>query len=51
MLIDEQNKARSVGRKPEAVVVWRRTGRRGEGARLLEQDKVAVVFGCWTSVS
>src|SRR5882724_3110812 len=55
MLIDEQNKKGGLlGRKLEAVVVdptsdwpvWAE-----KSAQLLEKDKVAVVFGCWTSVS
>src|SRR5690606_36467348 len=55
MLIDEQNKKGGVlGRKLEAVVVdpasdWPLFAEKAE--QLLVKDKVAVVFGCWTSVS
>ncbi len=55
MLIDEQNKKGGVmGRKLEAVVVdpasdWPVFAEKSR--ELLSQDKVAVVFGCWTSVS
>jgi urea transport system substrate-binding protein len=55
MMIDEQNKKGGLlGRKLEAVVVdpasdWPLFAEKARG--LLEQDKVAVVFGCWTSVS
>jgi urea transport system substrate-binding protein len=55
MLIDEQNKKGGLlGRKLEAVVVdpasdWPLFAEKARG--LLEQDKVSVVFGCWTSVS
>ena len=55
MLIEAQNKAGGVlGRKLEAVVVdpasdWPLFATKAE--QLLVQDKVAVVFGCWTSVS
>src|SRR5262245_16302334 len=55
MLIDEQNKKGGLlGRKLEAVVVdpasnWPLFAEKARG--LLEQDKVAAVFGCWTSVS
>jgi urea transport system substrate-binding protein len=55
MLIDEQNKKGGVlGKKLEAVVVdpasnWPLFAEKA--AELLEKDKVAVVFGCWTSVS
>jgi urea transport system substrate-binding protein len=55
MMIDEQNKKGGVlGRKLEAVVVdpasnWPLFAEKA--AELLEKDKVAVVFGCWTSVS
>ncbi|MDR1166595.1 MAG: urea ABC transporter substrate-binding protein [Deltaproteobacteria bacterium] len=55
MLIDEQNsKGGLLGRKLEAVVVdpasdWPLFAEKAEG--LLTQDKVAAVFGCWTSVS
>src|SRR6266571_5738367 len=54
-LIDEQNKKGGVlGKKLEAVVVdpasdWPLFAEKARG--LLERDKVAVVFGCWTSVS
>ncbi len=55
MLIDEQNKKGGVlGKKLEAVVVdpasdWPLFAEKAR--QLLEKDKVAVVFGCWTSVS
>jgi urea transport system substrate-binding protein len=55
MLIDEQNKKGGVlGKKLEAVVVdpasdWPRFAEKAR--ELITQDKVAVVFGCWTSVS
>jgi urea transport system substrate-binding protein len=55
MMIDEQNKKGGVlGKKLEAVVVdpasnWPLFAEKA--AELLEKDKVAVVFGCWTSVS
>lgn len=55
MLIEEQNKAGGVlGRRLEPVVVdpasdWPLFATKAE--QLLVQDKVAVVFGCWTSVS
>ncbi len=55
MLIDEQNKKGGLlGKKLEAVVVdpasnWPLFAEKA--AELLEKDKVAVVFGCWTSVS
>src|SRR5687767_9367353 len=55
MLIEEQNKAGGVlGKMLEAVVVdpasdWPLFATKAE--QLLVQDKVAVVFGCWTSVS
>jgi urea transport system substrate-binding protein len=55
MMIEEQNKKGGLlGRKLEAVVVdpasdWPLFAEKARG--LLEQDKVAVVFGCWTSVS
>ena len=55
MMIDEQNKKGGVlGNKLEAVVVdpasnWPLFAEKA--AELLEKDKVAVVFGCWTSVS
>jgi urea transport system substrate-binding protein len=55
MMIDEQNKKGGLlGKKIEAVVVdpasnWPLFAEKA--AELLEKDKVAVVFGCWTSVS
>ncbi len=55
MLIDEQNKKGGVlGKKLEAVVVdpasnWPLFAEKARA--LLEKDKVAAVFGCWTSVS
>ncbi len=55
MLIDEQNKKGGLlGKKLEAVVVdpasdWPLFAEKARG--LLEKDKVAAVFGCWTSVS
>src|SRR5271167_3214799 len=55
MLIDEQNKKGGLlGKKLEAVVVdpasnWPLFAEKA--SELLEKDKVAVVFGCWTSVS
>jgi urea transport system substrate-binding protein len=55
MLIDEQNKKGGVlGKQLEAVVVdpasnWPLFAEKAE--QLLVKDKVAVVFGCWTSVS
>src|SRR5436190_16559610 len=55
MLIDEQNKKGGLlGKKLEAVVVdpasnWPLFAEKTR--QLLSQDKVAVVFGCWTSVS
>src|SRR6186997_788156 len=55
MLIDEQNKKGGLlGKKLQAVVVdpasdWPLFAEKARG--LLEKDKVAVVFGCWTSVS
>src|ERR1700687_4300328 len=55
MLIDEQNKKGGLlGKKLEAVGVdpasdWPLFAEKARG--LLEKDKVAVVFGCWTSVS
>ncbi len=57
MLIDQQNKKGGVlGKKLEAVVVDPGGGPNwalfAEKAReLISQDHVAVVFGCWTSVS
>ena len=56
MLIDEQNKKGGVmGKKLEAVVVdpasnWPLFAEKAKQL-LISQDKVAVVFGCWTSVS
>ena len=55
MLIDEQNKNGGLlGKKLEAVVVdpasnWPLFAEKAK--ELIEKDKVAVVFGCWTSVS
>jgi urea transport system substrate-binding protein len=55
MLIEEQNrKGGLLGRKLEAVVVdpasdWPLFAEKAR--ELLEKDKVAAVFGCWTSVS
>src|SRR5246500_897944 len=55
MLVDEQNKKGGLlGRKLEAVVVdpasdWPLFAEKAR--QLLEKDKVAVVFGYWTSVS
>src|SRR5713226_828643 len=55
MLIDEQNKKGGLlGKKREAVVVdpasdWPLFAEKAR--ELLEKDKVAVTFGCWTSVS
>src|SRR6195952_5309808 len=55
MMVDEQNKKGGVlGKKIEAVVVdpasnWPLFAEKA--SELLEKDKVAVVFGCWTSVS
>src|ERR1700741_1177406 len=55
MLIEDQNKKGGLlGKKLEAVVVdpasdWPLFAEKA--AQLLEKDKVAVVFGCWTSVS
>jgi len=55
MLIDEQNKKGGVlGKKLEAVVVdpasnWPLFAEKAE--QLLVKEKVAVTFGCWTSVS
>ena len=55
MLIDEQNKKGGVlGKKLEAVVVdpasdWPKFAEKAR--ELITKDKVAVVFGCWTSVS
>src|SRR5450755_1252237 len=55
MLIEEQNKKGGVlGKKLEAVVVdpasnWPLFAEKGR--ELISKDKVAVVFGCWTSVS
>jgi urea transport system substrate-binding protein len=55
MMINEQNKKGGLlGKKLEAVVVdpasdWPLFAEKAQ--ELLEKDKVAVVFGCWTSVS
>lgn len=55
MLIDQQNKKGGLlGKKLEAVVVdpasnWPLFAEKAR--ELLQKDKVAVVFGCWTSVS
>src|SRR5262247_2503467 len=55
MLIEEQNKKGGLlGKKLEAVVVdpasnWPLFAEKAR--QLLEKDKVAAVFGCWTSVS
>ena len=55
MLIDEQNKKGGVlGKKLEPVVVdpasnWPLFAEKAR--ELIEKDKVAAVFGCWTSVS
>jgi urea transport system substrate-binding protein len=55
MLIDEQNKKGGLlGKKLEAVVVdpasnWPLFAEKGR--ELLTKDKVAAIFGCWTSVS
>src|SRR6202167_160208 len=55
IMIDEQNKKGGVlGKKLQAVVVdpasnWPLFAEKA--AELLEKDKVAVIFGCWTSVS
>jgi hypothetical protein len=55
MLIDEQNKKGGLlGKKLEPVIVdpasdWPLFAEKTR--QLLEKDKVAVVFGCWTSVS
>src|SRR5881397_2621198 len=55
MMIDDQNKKGGLlGKKLEAVVVdpasnWPLFAEKA--SQLLEKDKVAVVFGCWTSVS
>src|SRR5579863_4123390 len=55
MMIDAQNKKGGLlGKKLEAVVVdpasdWPLFAEKAQ--QLLEKDKVAVVFGCWTSVS
>src|SRR6202166_2135165 len=55
MMIDEQNKKGGLlGKKLEAVVVdpasdWPLFAEKAQ--ELLEKDKVAVVFRCWTSVS
>ena len=55
MMIDEQNKKGGVlGKKLEAVVVdpasnWPLFAEKTR--ELIEKEKVAVIFGCWTSVS
>ena len=55
MLIEDQNKKGGVlGKKLEAVVVdpasnWPLFAEKA--SELLQKDKVAAVFGCWTSVS
>lgn len=55
MMIEDQNKKGGLlGKKLEAVVVdpasnWPLFAEKAQ--ELLEKDKVAVVFGCWTSVS
>jgi len=55
MMIDEQNKKGGLlGKKLEAVVVdpasnWPLFAEKA--SELLEKDHVAVIFGCWTSVS
>src|SRR6187401_2998503 len=55
MLIDEQNKKGGLlGKKLEAVVVdpasdWPKFAEKAR--ELIAQQKVAAVFGCWTSVS
>src|SRR5213596_544448 len=55
MLVDEQNKKGGLlGKKLEPIVVdpaskWPLFAEKA--SQLLEKDKVAVVFGCWTSVS
>ncbi len=55
MLVDEQNKKGGVlGKKLEAVVVdpasdWPLFAEKAR--ELIEKEKVAAVFGCWTSVS
>jgi urea transport system substrate-binding protein len=55
MLIEEQNKKGGVlGKKLEAVVVdpasdWPLFAEKARD--LMVKDKVAAVFGCWTSVS
>src|SRR6201991_953469 len=55
MMIEDQNKKGGLlGKKLEAVVVdpasnWQLFAEKA--TKLLEKDKVAVVFGCWTSVS
>jgi urea transport system substrate-binding protein len=56
MLIEEQNKKGGVlGKKLEAVVVdpasnWPLFAEKAREL-LIQKDKVAVTFGCWTSVS
>jgi urea transport system substrate-binding protein len=55
MLIDDQNKkGGALGKQPEAVVVdpasdWPLFAEKAR--ELIEKEKVAAVFGCWTSVS
>ncbi|MFT7559413.1 MAG: urea transport system substrate-binding protein [Flavobacteriales bacterium] len=55
MLVEEQNKKGGLlGKKLEAVVVdpeskWPKFGE--DARKLLAQDEVDVIFGCWTSVS
>ena len=55
MLVDEQNKKGGLlGKKIEAVVVdpasnWPLFAEKAR--ELIEKDKVAAIFGCWTSVS
>src|SRR5580693_3693444 len=55
MMVEQQNKKGGLlGKKLEAVVVdpasdWPLFAEKAR--ELLEKDKVAVVFGCWTSVS
>lgn len=55
MLVDEQNKKGGVlGKKIEAVVVdpasnWPLFAEKAR--ELIQKDKVAAIFGCWTSVS
>ena len=54
MIEDQNNKGGLLGRRLEAVVVdpasdWPLFAEKAQ--ELLEKEKVAVVFGCWTSVS